>query len=487
MQISKGHEGGFIGLRRVLEFCLRLNVRCVSIYAFSIENFSRSQDEVSSLMDLASTKLDEICQHGDLIEQHNVRISVLGAKQLLNDEVRSKLEMIEKRTAGNDGAILNICMPYTSRDEMSSAMQVSGSDKKVYQKNLMTANSPPLDILIRTSGVNRFSDYLMWQASHQNTFIQVVDAFWPDIGISELIYMNIFIPVISFCHFVIRDSPFNRNDKMLRSTIRSTHRITQLRTLSTEQQKPRKVSTSAWVIGGAISAFLGGYASGSMAPPTILTLLYPRPSPPAPPSHTPEGAAFTSNLESQLQELKHVKELRNDNEYYESRPYANLPDERRVNSLTAGALRAPGRLTLPPIVFSKWDESEAIITLHVGRGLCGHDGITHGGLIATLFDESLARTAILSLPNKIGVTANLKVNYRAPLKADQFVVIKSTLKKLDGRKAFVQASITDLEGKLYADADSLFIEPKYAYLLKNSGVTQAIGGKPEKFSNEERF
>ncbi|TIC07512.1 Thioesterase/thiol ester dehydrase-isomerase [Wallemia mellicola] len=438
MQISKGHEGGFIGLRRVLEFCLRLNVRCVSIYAFSIENFSRSQDEVSSLMDLASTKLDEICQHGDLIEQHNVRISVLGAKQLLNDEVRSKLEMIEKRTAGNDGAILNICMPYTSRDEMSSAMQVSGSDKKVYQKNLMTANSPPLDILIRTSGVNRFSDYLMWQASHQNTFIQVVDAFWPDIGISEL-------------------------------------------------QKPRKVSTSAWVIGGAISAFLGGYASGSMAPPTILTLLYPRPSPPAPPSHTPEGAAFTSNLESQLQELKHVKELRSDNEYYESRPYANLPDERRVNSLTAGALRAPGRLTLPPIVFSKWDESEAIITLHVGRGLCGHDGITHGGLIATLFDESLARTAILSLPNKIGVTANLKVNYRAPLKADQFVVIKSTLKKLDGRKAFVQASITDLEGKLYADADSLFIEPKYAYLLKNSGVTQAIGGKPEKFSNEERF
>ncbi|TIB77971.1 hypothetical protein E3Q23_01013 [Wallemia mellicola] len=187
MQISKGHEGGFIGLRRVLEFCLRLNVRCVSIYAFSIENFSRSQDEVSSLMDLASTKLDEICQHGDLIEQHNVRISVLGAKQLLNDEVRSKLEMIEKRTAGNDGAILNICMPYTSRDEMSSAMQVSGSDMKVYQKNLMTANSPPLDILIRTSGVNRFSDYLMWQASHQNTFIQVVDAFWPDIGISELV------------------------------------------------------------------------------------------------------------------------------------------------------------------------------------------------------------------------------------------------------------------------------------------------------------
>lgn len=58
---------------------------------------------------------------------------------------------------------------------------------KVYQKNLMTANSPPLDILIRTSGVNRFSDYLMWQASHQNTFIQVVDAFWPDIGISELV------------------------------------------------------------------------------------------------------------------------------------------------------------------------------------------------------------------------------------------------------------------------------------------------------------
>lgn len=126
LAIRSGHEGGFLGLRRVLEFCLRLNVRTVSVYAFSIENFNRGSEEVAHLMNLAGEKLAEITQYGDIIQQHNVRIAVLGATYLLEESVRVKLEDIEQRTKNNDGATLNICMPYTSRDEMSSAMAVSG-------------------------------------------------------------------------------------------------------------------------------------------------------------------------------------------------------------------------------------------------------------------------------------------------------------------------------------------------------------------------
>ena len=82
----------------------------------------------------------------------------------------------------------------------------------------------------------------------------------------------------------------------------------------------------------------------------------------------------------------------------------------------------------------------------------GHDSIIHGGLLATLLDEILARTAFFNLPSHIGVTANLSVNYRAPTKADQFIVVRTKLAKVDGRKATVQGRVEDLAGNLLVDA-----------------------------------
>ena len=90
--------------------------------------------------------------------------------------------------------------------------------------------------------------------------------------------------------------------------------------------------------------------------------------------------------------LQKLRAREDEGEWYETRPYVNYPEERAVNSLTAGALRGPGKLALPPLVRAKKDESEAYVVVHVGRGVCGHDGVVHGGLLATLFDESLART-----------------------------------------------------------------------------------------------
>jgi len=103
-------------------------------------------------------------------------------------------------------------------------------------------------------------------------------------------------------------------------------------------------------------------------------------------------------------------------------------------------------------VRARKDESESVIIVHVGRGLCGHDGIVHGGLLATLLDEGLGRTAIKSLPDQVGVTAYLSIDYRAPTKADQFIVIKTRLTEVKGRKAWVEGHIEDTNGNVLAQA-----------------------------------
>jgi acyl-coenzyme A thioesterase PaaI-like protein len=166
------------------------------------------------------------------------------------------------------------------------------------------------------------------------------------------------------------------------------------------------------------------------------------------------------------------------NDWYEVRPYKNFPEDRRVNNLTAGALRGQGKLALMPIVRARWDETEAVGIVHVGRGLCGHDGIVHGGLLATLLDESLARTAINNLPDKIGVTAKLSMSYKAPTFADQFIVIKVRLDEKNGRKVTVSGRVEDLKGNLLVEANALFVQPKYSKMLSNSVIKKAMG-EPE--------
>jgi hypothetical protein len=138
------------------------------------------------------------------------------------------------------------------------------------------------------------------------------------------------------------------------------------------------------------------YSLGAMYPPELITFISPRPAHPPPSDPTsPAFHGYTSSLESEIQSLPFLRSLRtapDADDWYETRPYVNYPEERRVNNLTAGALRGPGKLTLPALVRARKDESESIVLVHVGRGLCGHDGIVHGGLLATLLDEILART-----------------------------------------------------------------------------------------------
>ncbi|KAK7019161.1 hypothetical protein VNI00_018193 [Paramarasmius palmivorus] len=224
---------------------------------------------------------------------------------------------------------------------------------------------------------------------------------------------------------------------------------------------------------------ISAYTIGSLFPPPPVTLLFPRPAPPPPSDpNSPESQAYIADLEQQLVNLPLLQKLRESpdaHEWYEARPYKDFPEERRVNNLTAGALRGPGKLALPPLVRARWDEKASVVVLHVGRGLCGHDGIIHGGLLATLLDETLARTAINNLPERVGVTAKLELDYRAPTKADQFIVIKTELVHAKGRKAQVKGRVEDLHGTLLVEASATFIQPRYAKLLNRAAIRQVMG------------
>ncbi|KAN0127507.1 HotDog domain containing protein [Lactarius tabidus] len=261
----------------------------------------------------------------------------------------------------------------------------------------------------------------------------------------------------------------------------------------TGNQRPFSSSAFSYLVGSlragralrtfSLAATLGStaYTVGAFYPPTLATFIAPRPAPPPLDPNLPESQAYIEALEEQLQKLPILLKHRTaeDREaWYETRPYKSLSEERRVNNLTAGALRGPGLLALPPLVRARRDESEGFILVHVGRGLCGHDGIVHGGLLATLLDEGLARTATQNLPEKIGVTANLTINYRAPTRADQFVVMKIRLLEAKGRKARVSGTIEDLDGNVMIEASGLFVQPRYAQFLNKNSVLERMGAKP---------
>jgi len=158
--------------------------------------------------------------------------------------------------------------------------------------------------------------------------------------------------------------------------------------------------------------------------------------------------------------------LRSNPTWSESRPHLRYPEDQQKHSLTAGTLLGHGRIPVPPLVFI--NEGENLVSMcYLGTDLCGHVGIVHGGLLATLLDEGLARCGFAALPNKIGVTASLTINYKKLTPAGSFVVLKAETTKVEGRKVWVKGRIELLgeneePGQVLVEAEGLFVEPKYA-------------------------
>jgi len=206
-KVSQGHSEGFESLRRNLEVCLKLHIPAVTVYAFSIDNFRRSKDEVNHLMSLAKTKLLELSSHGDLLNKYGVRIRFIGRREMLPEDVRRGVEKMEAMTAGNRNGVLNVCSPYTSSDEATTA--VRDTVQEIYDgsfplqnvthqrifSNLETTQSiasisqqiedcGKIDIFVRTSNVKRLSDFQMWQAG-DDTQLHFVKTYWPDFGVTD--------------------------------------------------------------------------------------------------------------------------------------------------------------------------------------------------------------------------------------------------------------------------------------------------------------
>ena len=130
--------------------------------------------------------------------------------------------------------------------------------------------------------------------------------------------------------------------------------------------------------------------------------------------------------------------------FTESRPHLKIPAALRQNNLTGGTLAGEGKMSVPPLVFVEREGRSFVSVFHLGRNLCGHPGLVHGGMLATLLDEGLARCCFPALPNKVAVTATLKVDYRKPVEADAYYVLRARTTKVEGRKAWVTGWIEKL-------------------------------------------
>jgi Thioesterase superfamily len=132
----------------------------------------------------------------------------------------------------------------------------------------------------------------------------------------------------------------------------------------------------------------------------------------------------TETIENYLHSHPVVQAIRSQKHLIESRPHWAIPDRDIPHNLTGGTLRGLGRMSVAPIAFSDGEGSEFYAVLHVGKDLCGPRGTVHSGFLATIVDESLARCCFPALPNRIGVTANLNIDYRNSLPVDSYVLVK---------------------------------------------------------------
>ncbi|OCT48568.1 putative prenyltransferase [Cladophialophora carrionii] len=300
IETVEGHNLGFEALAKILEVCYKSGVHTVTIYAFSIENFKRSKYEVDALMAMAKIKLKQLVQHGDLLDRYGARIRILGQRELIKPDVLEAVDKAVETTSQNQGkCVLNVCFPYTSREEITTAVKCvveqwsrplpeehpagqkdrqspfredriaqairseqvsqhsttttthlsppgfrspsssttslssyspdlasdhdtesvststtlhhddapapfshtsSTTQKPRYPppdsitaetitSNTYTSSCPPIDLLIRTSGVSRLSDFMLWQC-HEDTEIVFLDVLWPEFDLWS------FLPVL---------------------------------------------------------------------------------------------------------------------------------------------------------------------------------------------------------------------------------------------------------------------------------------------------
>ena len=188
---SMGHREGSRTLKKIVEECYRLGIRYLTVYAFSTENWSRPKEEVDELMKLL---LEYLRNAEKELAGKNVRIRVIGEKKRLPEEIIREIEKVEKNTEHIEGLDFIIALNYGGRQEIVDAVSrlvedvkaglVSKVDEQAISERLYTKDIPDPDLLIRTSGEMRLSNFLIWQSSYTEFYF--CDVLWPDFSAANL-------------------------------------------------------------------------------------------------------------------------------------------------------------------------------------------------------------------------------------------------------------------------------------------------------------
>ncbi|MDT0605598.1 isoprenyl transferase [Croceitalea rosinachiae] len=189
-----GHEHGVEAVRAVVESCARFNVSYLTLYAFSTENWNRPRLEVQTLMRILVSSLRKELK---TFNKNNIKLNAIGNIESLPKKAADELNEVIKKTSENNGMTLTLALSYGAREELKSAIkQISAKvknniispddiDEAIINTHLYTHDLPDVDLLIRTSGEHRISNFLLWQIAYAELYF--IDVFWPDFSEQHLV------------------------------------------------------------------------------------------------------------------------------------------------------------------------------------------------------------------------------------------------------------------------------------------------------------
>jgi tritrans,polycis-undecaprenyl-diphosphate synthase [geranylgeranyl-diphosphate specific] len=197
LQVKVGHEKGRDTAEALLDWCLEVGINVLTVYALSTENLARDPEEVESLMDLYERSLRDIAVD-ERVHRHQIRVRVIGNRELLPARVREAIDVAEKATAGYSRYRFNVALAYGGRDEIVQAIRTlarevkegklepEAIDSEAVSRRLYTADLPDPDLVFRTSGEERISNFLLWQAAYSELYFSEV--LWP--GLTRLEFLR---------------------------------------------------------------------------------------------------------------------------------------------------------------------------------------------------------------------------------------------------------------------------------------------------------
>jgi undecaprenyl diphosphate synthase len=189
-----GHKAGSKNLDNIATFCNEIGIKYLTVYAFSTENWKRTQEEVSALMFILKANLDSMLRKLDL---KNIKIRVIGEKENIPPDIQKKIDKLVEKTKNNTGLVLNIAFNYGGRAELvhstkviaekvkSGEIDIEDINEKLISDSIYTAGQPDPDLMIRTSHELRTSNFLPWQLTYSEFYFP--DKHWPEFDREDLI------------------------------------------------------------------------------------------------------------------------------------------------------------------------------------------------------------------------------------------------------------------------------------------------------------